>query len=92
MRPRHRGAKVTGTANRKTEGGPVPDAKPRLDITAYTRAALMRRVQVRMHTGGMRWFADDLDYPQVDSNEPQGVVLLMEETDMEETDGVGGKP
>ena len=83
---------MTDIVNRKSEGVPVPEAKPRVDITAYKRAALMRRVQVRMHAGGMRLFADDLDYLQVDPNEPQGVVLLMEEIDMEETDGVGGKP
>ncbi len=39
------------------------------DFTAYKRATLMRRVQVRMHTVGMRSFADYLDYLQVDSNE-----------------------
>jgi len=39
------------------------------DFTAYKRATLMRRVLVRMHTVGMRSFADYLDYLQVDSNE-----------------------
>lgn len=39
------------------------------DFTAYKRATLMRRVQVRMQTVEMRSFADYLDYLQVDSNE-----------------------
>ncbi len=39
------------------------------DFTAYKRATLMRRVQVRMETVGIRSFADYHDYLQVDSNE-----------------------
>lgn len=39
------------------------------DFTAYKRATLMRRVQVRMQAVGVRSFADYLDYLQVDSKE-----------------------
>ena len=39
------------------------------DFTAYKRSTLMRRVQVRMQTVGIRSFADYLEYLQVDSNE-----------------------
>jgi two-component system, chemotaxis family, CheB/CheR fusion protein len=39
------------------------------DFTAYKRATLMRRVQVRMQMVGMGSFADYLDYLQVDVNE-----------------------